>query len=537
MASGGQATVKNCIIENFVTGVYSGNDSGANPACINICDCLFIGPSYLFTNKDDIRRFSGSIASSNGNPLGYRALRSAWAQLGATIRLQSKNYFTTHLDKRVTTTSNNWNGTNVHLNASALKWSEALTDTTEGDESLPVWRKNMSLNLIKKWFTLLEIAQSTVSMEAANNYGPNPISYYLFHNHNDWNFFEGKYPRELFHSHDLFNIFLGFSQVIALDSNSLCELNYNNINTSNWDGINPNYATKRMGFDTLCLCTQPLTKTMMNTGSSETISIFQSTEHRVRTIGDDAESWNRFYFILPPRIHYQINGRRKLPPGTTPPSVPKMEIGSWMKEFLRSDTDNTSFIPLGISGDSQLDTLYGIQCVNKETSERSLTDIQDTLSGLNSLIMPSCYDFRRFATGIWNYIYSKSPTGTESVIGQNNYNIWKDPTSGILTPLNNYFRYGSTSTHLGKPLGGLLPGLNNDERLAISGYPKDYFPWYNSTNEKQYLHCTPGYIQYLTYGIEPDEQGQNIRMLTTAYPYSRYGWYFERSYYKRLVWV
>jgi hypothetical protein len=313
-AYGAQATLENCIIENFTTGLYAGN-KGSIPACINICDCLFIGPSYLFTDKDDIRRFSGSIDASNGNPLGYRALRGAWAQLGSTIRLQSQNYFTTHLDKRVTGIPNNWNGGDVCLSGSALTWEESLTSakiTQPGGQLLPVWRKNMSLNLIKKWFTLLEIAQSTISMVAANSYGPNPISYYLFHEHKDDYFFDKNYPRTLFHSHDLFNIFLEFSQVIDIDTGSLCELYYNNISLGKWGGLHPDYATKRTGFDTLCLCTQPLVKTMMNTGNSETISVFTQTEHRVRGIGDDGESWNRFYFILPPRIQYKINRRKPI---------------------------------------------------------------------------------------------------------------------------------------------------------------------------------------------------------------------------------
>lgn len=452
--------------------------------------------------------------------------------MGATIRLQSKNYFTTHLSKTITNTPNNWNGKNVYLSGSALTWEEALTETqfqvpetADGTNKLPVWRKNMSLNLIKKWFNLLEMAQSTVSMEKANNYGPNPISYWLFHEHRNENFFENKYPRTLFHAHDLFNIFLELSQIICVDSNSLCELNYNNIGISKWDGINPKYATKRIGFDTLCLCVQPLVKTMMNTGSSETISVFTQTEHKVRMIGDDAESWNRFYFILPPRIQYQLKSKNL-------PSVPKMEINSWMKEFLRSSTDTTTYISPGVSADVDLTTLSGIQCVN---TGKSLTDIQTTLSDLNKLIMPSVYDFRKFATGIWNHIYSKYQSGTEWTVGEAPpSSIWKEPTSGILQPLNNYFQYGPTAKKT-TDLRGLLPGLSTNETIVISGSIKDYFPWYYSANKKQPLHCTSGDTQFLIYGIEPTEEGYDIRMQASAYPRSMYNYYFQRSSDKRLV--
>jgi hypothetical protein len=124
---------------------------------------------------------------------------------------------------------------------------------------------------------------------------------------------------------------------------------------------------------------------------------------------------------------------------------------------------------------------------------------------------------------------------TEWAVAQKSDKIWK----AILQPLNNYFQYGPTAqyTSLGLTytvdLSPLLPGLTDKEKIAISGLPKDYFPWYSTKgNPKQPLHCTSGYIPYLTYGIEPTEDGQNIKMLTTAYPGYRYNYYFERSYYK-----
>jgi hypothetical protein len=90
-----------------------------------------------------------------------------------------------------------------------------------------------------------------------------------------------------------------------------------------------------------------------------------------------------------------------------------MGINGWMKKFLRAkDADvanDTSFSPTGIeSSDLPKDpgpgehSLHSIQCVNSNTS---LAAISNTLSGLNKLIMPSCYNFRKFATGIWDYIY------------------------------------------------------------------------------------------------------------------------------------
>jgi hypothetical protein len=86
-----------------------------------------------------------------------------------------------------------------------------------------------------------------------------------------------------------------------------------------------------------------------------------------------------------------------------------MGINGWMKKFLRAKNadvaTDTSFSPTGI-GKAKLTTLYGIQSVDtSNNTERLLTNISGTLKTLNSLIMPSCYNFKKFATGIWDYIY------------------------------------------------------------------------------------------------------------------------------------
>lgn len=127
--------------------------------------------------------------------------------------------------------------------------------------------------------------------------GPNPISYYLFHD---------KATREKFHVHDLINFFIEYEDCIFADTNNLITLGFN---AHMRDIVVPSSETiTRLGnysFDSFIVCAQPFTKNPLVPHTKT--QVFSGMDYQILNSTGDGNTPDRFSIIIPPYLDYNIN--------------------------------------------------------------------------------------------------------------------------------------------------------------------------------------------------------------------------------------
>jgi hypothetical protein len=161
--------IEQCIFENFVTNIYVAGTT----AVAKVSNCLFLGETALFNNIQSFRNFLFSNTTTGYGGIGYRSRIACWSQLGGTLEVKGAgNIFTTsHEDF-------------IELDHILKNSGGVIGNGTENSKLTYFSYTNPSLTLIKGWTNVLNQAFQSKYIIPGCNFGPNPITQFLFESGN-----------------------------------------------------------------------------------------------------------------------------------------------------------------------------------------------------------------------------------------------------------------------------------------------------------------------------------------------------------------
>ena len=120
----------------------------ANGAVGNFEDTLFIGPSFIFSSSDSYRNFAGW---SRPGVTATRTRRAIWLQGSSSLNVRTNNSFVSYQSMFSDDTSSQ---------VPRQTWADVTVSDAINLKNDSGTSQNMSLCLIKKWFTTLSKCQS-----------------------------------------------------------------------------------------------------------------------------------------------------------------------------------------------------------------------------------------------------------------------------------------------------------------------------------------------------------------------------------------